>query len=387
MRFRRLTSVLASVVLGGVVGAPATALASHTGSGGPALVVDTATVEAAMTCPESFDATDDLEPVLLVHGTFTNSDENWGWNYIPALPALGYDVCWVDLPARSLEDIQIASEYVVHAIRVMHAASGERIDVLGHSQGGLEPRWAVKWWPDVRAAVDDLVTLASPHHGTVVADGACATGCNPAVHQMRTTSTFIAELNAEDETPGGISYTSLYSATDQLVQPVAPDPTSALDGASNILLQDLCPGRPVDHISIAADAVAHWAVIDAFTQAGPADVSRFDPATCAEGTFDGVSPDGLLTAENGERFLSDALAGPSSNFTTEEPAAAPYTSEAPAPDATPAPADSPAPAPTDEASAGAQSLPTTGGGAPAAGALLVVAAALLGLARGPRPQA
>ncbi|CAN5465043.1 hypothetical protein BH18ACT1_BH18ACT1_06010 [soil metagenome] len=105
--------------------------------GEPALSVPTATLDAALSCPASF--TSERQPVLLVHGTFVTPEENWSWNYGRALPARGYDVCTVRLPARATGDIQVASEYVVHAVRRIAAQSGGKVDVLGHSQGGLEP--------------------------------------------------------------------------------------------------------------------------------------------------------------------------------------------------------------------------------------------------------
>src|SRR3546814_4845798 len=74
-------------------------------------------------------------------------------------------------------------------------------------------------------------------------------------------SNFVAALNADDETPGDISYTSLYSGFyDELVKPAAPVPTAALDfqqdnpQVANLLLQDVCPGRFVDHVTIGLTA-------------------------------------------------------------------------------------------------------------------------------------
>ena len=137
------------------------ALSAPAQAAGPPLTTPPDRLAAALTCPSSFPATAH-EPVLLVHGTATNTEDSWAWNHARTLPALGFDVCAVDLPDRALGDIQVATEYVVHAVREIHARSGRRVDLIGHSQGTLEPRWAVKWWPDVRAAVDDLVLLAGP---------------------------------------------------------------------------------------------------------------------------------------------------------------------------------------------------------------------------------
>ena len=141
----------------------------------------------------------------------------------------------------------MASEYVVHAVRTINARSGRRVDIVGHSQGGLEPRWALRWWPRLLSKVDDLVTLATPNHGTVVADTPGPT-C-PACWQMRPRRTSSPRSNSRDETPGTIaaapSYTALYSLTDELVQPSAPTPTAALDGASNILVSGSTCARAV----------------------------------------------------------------------------------------------------------------------------------------------
>ena len=248
----------------------------------PPLSVPEAELDAALSCTPFTHP--DREPVLLVHGTGVTPEENWGWNYAPWLPEQGWDVCTVRLPERSGGDIQVSSEYVVHAVRRIAAESGRKVDVLGHSQGALQPRWAVRWWSSARDVVDDVVTLAGPHHGTVVADAACAApgGCPPAAWQMRQGSAFLQALNEGDETPGDVSYTSIATQTDELVQPVE---TTALEGGSNIVLQDLCPGRTVDHALIAADAPAYALVVDAFLSPGPADVSRFDPATCLQASF------------------------------------------------------------------------------------------------------
>ena len=254
---------------------------------GPPLAMSPAALEGSLACPGPFDDAAH-EPVLLVHGTFVNGRINWSWGYIPALESLGFDVCTVDLPNNGLDDVQVASEVVVHAVRRIAEMSGEKVDVLGVSQGGIEPRWAVKWWPDVQASVDDLVMLATPNHGSY-SKPRWPMQCFPSCWQMARGSNFLAALNRTDETPGAVSYTSIYTLFDELVSPI-PDTTSALAGASNILIQDVCPGRPVDHLFISGDAVAYALALDAFTHPGPADPARFDPTTCQQIGMPGNDP-------------------------------------------------------------------------------------------------
>jgi hypothetical protein len=269
----------------------------------PALETSVAALDKALHCPTAFDDTKN-EPVLLVHGTFTDDGYNWNWNYLPALTGLGFDVCTVTLPDHSLSDMQIQAEYVVHAVRRMHAASGDPVDIVGSSQGTLHPRWAVKWWPDVRAIVDDIVQLAAPNHGTIVtALGTSFGRCFASCWQMAQGSNYIAALNADDETPGDISYTSLYTLTDELVQPQLPTSTSHLDGASNIAIQDVCPTRPADHVSLSTgDAVGFALALDAFTHPGAANTSRFDIATCAQPFIPGTNPADLFTTQGSAAF-------------------------------------------------------------------------------------
>ena len=185
----------------------------------------------------------------------------------------------MDLPDNALGDIQVAAEYVVHAVRQMHAATGRKVDIIGHSQGPLEPRWAIKWWPDVRAAVDDLVGLSAPNHGTLLANAVCALPCDAAISQFRVGSAFLKALNAGDETPGAVDQTSVISRSDGLVVPTS---TSALDGAANVVVQSRCPLRPVIHVAMAFDAAVYAIVSDALTHAGPAQLSRISPGVCKQ---------------------------------------------------------------------------------------------------------
>ena len=261
---------------------------------GPALQTSAAERDAALNCT-AFEHPE-KPPVLLVHGTTVTGTEQYTTFYTPQLVERGFDVCIVTYPDRGLGDMQVSAEYVVHALREMHAETGRRVAMIGHSQGGLMPRWAIKFWPSARDALADFVMIAGPNHGTAVAlpsalpeglfdllqlDG-LPIGLLPEVlYQFELGSDFVTALNAGDETPGDIDYTNLYTFTDELVQPVIPTPTAALDfeqansRVSNILLQDVCPGHLSDHFLIGtADSLAFALALDAISNDGPADVER-----------------------------------------------------------------------------------------------------------------
>ncbi|MGH8453142.1 MAG: esterase/lipase family protein [Nevskiales bacterium] len=257
-------------------------------------MIDSAAAEAAIAMPPEPDG---RPPVLLVHGTDSATDESWSTTYVPALTAAGFAVFTINLPDRALADIQVSAEYVVYAVRRIAGMTGRKLAIIGHSQGGLEPRWALRWWPDLRDQVSDVISLGTPQHGTVSADLNCAVGCAAAVWQMTQGSQLLAALNRDVETPGTAGYTSIYSATDELVQPQIPQSTSALDGAANILVQDLCPGRPVNHVGLMRDAVVYALALDALTHDGPADASRIPITVCAQVIIPGVDPVAQFDAE------------------------------------------------------------------------------------------
>ncbi|MFE7242987.1 esterase/lipase family protein [Streptomyces sp. NPDC057580] len=109
--------------------------------------------------------------------TALNSAQSWDWNYTAALTDAGYDVCRDDLLGKSTVDIQDSTEGVVYAIDQIHAATGRKVDVIGHGQGNEQLRWAVKWWPSLQSKVDDMVNLAGPDHGGTGAAAQCNPDC------------------------------------------------------------------------------------------------------------------------------------------------------------------------------------------------------------------
>lgn len=325
---------MAAAALMGAWGSMGAARAQPLEAGDPPWSVDEAQLAAGLECPDAF-VHPEREPVLLVHGTFTSGSEEFGWNYGLLLPQRGFDVCVVTYPDRGLGDLQESAEHVAHAILAVHERTGRLVDVMGHSQGGLLPRWAVRFWPSARAAVDDVVLVAPPSHGTTLAAGAPASPLPmpAAFFQMGPSSDFITALNAGDETPGdAVSWSVLFTDFDELVQPASPVPTAALDwgreapNTRNVRLQDVCPGRVVDHLTIGTtDRLTQELVIDAFAQPGPVDPARLEPPPSAVCTLPDqyATPAQLGTLlEQMPRSFGDGF--PDVHATDAEPELRPY---------------------------------------------------------------
>jgi triacylglycerol lipase len=303
--------------------------------GDPPFSVDSGALKAALTCSSpDLRAHPEHEPVLLVHGTFTKGEEQYSWNWELMLEQEGFDYCTITYPYRGMGDQQIAAEYVAYAVMRMHQLSGRKVEMVGHSQGASMPRWAIKYWRSVRADLDDFVLIAGPNHGTTSAGSPnpftdALGGMPPAFYQFSPSSNFVRHVNLDDETPGAIDYTTLYSYTDELVQPATPVPTAALDfgrnnpHVTNVNVQDACPGRVVDHLSIGTTDTFSMAVaLDAFTHRGPANLARIGTAGCSV-------PNEYITAGT-LAAMQGACCGPTpSDFTdtprtTSEPPTAAY---------------------------------------------------------------
>lgn len=263
---------------------------------GPRLSVPERTLTKSLVCSEDVEQSR-RNVVLLVHGTTMTPGENFEWNWGRALTQLDRAYCMVTMPNRAMSDAQISAEYVVSAIRHIHQASGRKVDVLGHSQGGLVPRFALRFWPDIRAMVEDYVGFGATNHGSYMVNVLCppVVGCSPSLWQQTASSAFTRATNSRQETFAGISYTNVYTRTDEFVRPALDDTgTSSLhtgDGRiTNVAIQDVCPlDVASEHIAVGSyDPVAYALAMDALDHDGPADPDRIARSVCGELLMPGV---------------------------------------------------------------------------------------------------
>jgi triacylglycerol lipase len=219
-------------------------------------------------------------PVVLVHGTF--GDMTVSWNLIsPALVQQGYCVFALDYGNRATGRIEDSAVQLRDFVdKVLTATGAHKVSIVGHSQGGMMPRYYVKFLGGA-AKVDDLVGLAPSNHGTTnpLAPPAGHYASCPACTQQVAGSAFLRHLNAGDETPGLVSYTQVETSHDEVVTPYSSAFLKPGRRTTNVLLQDRCPLDLSEHLGIIYDPVALQWVENALGRPGPAD-PRFKP-TCA----------------------------------------------------------------------------------------------------------
>ncbi len=209
-------------------------------------------------------------PAVIVHGTFGDQKSLLD-NLSLALKRDGYCVYSLDYGNRATGPIQDSARELASFVDEVLASTGAaKVEMVGHSQGGMMPRYYIEnLGGDAR--VEDLVGLAPSNHGTTVNNGFASSPYCVACDQQRAGSDFLSALNHPDETPGPVDYTQVESTYDEVVVPytsafLTPGPRS-----TNITLQDRCPADTVDHLGIPMDPQAIAWVLDAFDRVGPAD--------------------------------------------------------------------------------------------------------------------
>lgn len=222
-------------------------------------------------------------PVVLVHGTIENMTYNW-YTLAPLLHNAGYCVfalnygqepgVHIGLPGAAEPGgvgpvADSAGQLGAFVDRVLAATSAAKVDIVGHSQGGMMPRYYLRFLGGA-AKVDALVGLAPSNHGTTV-DGLAAlpgvpqllaAGLGPSVTDQIAGSAFLTKLNAGGDTVPGVRYTVIESTYDEVVTPYTSAFLSGPD-VTNITLQQQCPLDTSDHLAISFDANALRDVLNA----------------------------------------------------------------------------------------------------------------------------
>jgi triacylglycerol esterase/lipase EstA (alpha/beta hydrolase family) len=209
-------------------------------------------------------------PAVIVHGTFGDSQsllDSLSW----ALKQDGYCVYSLDYGNRGTGPIEdSAAQLGAFVDQVLTSTGATKVEIVGHSQGGMMPRyWIKNLGGDGR--VEDVVGLVPSNHGTTSNSAFTASPWCVSCDQQRAGSDFLTALNNPDETPGDVDYTQVTTRNDEVVVPYTSAFLAADARTTNITLQDRCPADASDHLSIPADPQAIAWVLNAFDRVGPAD--------------------------------------------------------------------------------------------------------------------
>ncbi|MFJ5895149.1 esterase/lipase family protein [Streptomyces sp. NPDC093064] len=231
-------------------------------------------------------------PVVLVHGTFGNSIDNW-LSLAPYLKDRGYCVFSLDygqLPGvplfYGLGSIDKSAEQLSAFVdKVLAATGAAKADLVGHSQGGMMPRYYLKFLGGA-AKVNALVGIAPDNHGTTLSGltnllpyfpgaGDLLKTATPGLADQIAGSAFLAKLNEGGDTVPGVRYTVIATKYDEVVTPWRSQYLTGPD-VRNVLLQDLCAVDLSEHVTIGTiDRIAFHEVANAL------DPAHATATTCA----------------------------------------------------------------------------------------------------------
>jgi triacylglycerol lipase len=228
------------------------------------------TIVAGVPLAAPAEAAPSRDPVIIVAGTFAGQTVSSVF-YAPLaarLRAEGYQPYIFGLQTSGTQDIALtAAALNTFADQVRAQTGAARVDLIGHSQGGLVARHYVKYLGGA-GEVDSVISLGAPHYGTAVANVAKLFGLGNCIgivscQQMSIGSSYLANLNAGDDTIGNVRYTNIASANDEVVIPYSTA-WLANDGNNvNVRIQSPCFLRVVGHIGLATDGTVYSGISDA----------------------------------------------------------------------------------------------------------------------------
>ncbi|MET9417873.1 alpha/beta fold hydrolase [Streptomyces klenkii] len=231
-------------------------------------------------------------PVVLVHGTLGNSVDNW-LVLAPYLKNRGYCVFSLDygkLPGVPLfyglgPIAKSAEELSAYVDKVRDATGADKVDLVGHSQGGAMPRYYLNFLGG-KDKVNSLTGIAPNNHGTTLSGlvtlmdkvpGARSAlgGLTPGLTDQAIGSDYLKKMASVPDTVPGVRYTVIATKYDEVVTPYTSGYLTGPD-VRNVLLQNLCAVDFSEHIAIGTvDRVVAHEVTNAL------DPANATPTTCA----------------------------------------------------------------------------------------------------------
>jgi triacylglycerol lipase len=169
------------------------------------------------------------DPILFVHG-YLGSTSNFD-TMIDRFKADGwadYELYTYQLGALN-SNVKNAQELRDKVDEIIRLTGASKVDIIAHSMGSVSSRYYLKNLGGT-SNVDAWVSLGGPNHGTDDVDlqNCQTTPCR----EIAIGSSFLAALNAGDETPGLVRYGTWRSPCDTTIN---PDESVVLSGATNTL--------------------------------------------------------------------------------------------------------------------------------------------------------
>lgn len=222
------------------------------------------------------------DPVVLIPGTFSVMEDDFG-ALAPILANNGYCVFSLDYGGTRGALVQAigpaatsVQQVAAFVTRVRQATGAAKVDLVGHSQGGMLGEYYLKVLggaPDVATYVglsptthgttlDGLTRLAAVFPGADQVVGALCAACV----DQEAGSAFLRPLDSGPIAQAGVRYTVIETLNETVVTPVGSSFIHE-PGVTNTLVQSQCPNDTVDHVNLPYDRVTVRDVLNALDPA------------------------------------------------------------------------------------------------------------------------
>lgn len=153
----------------------------------------------------------DAFPIILIHGYLHNSSA-WRWLRYELEHKRFGPVYTINLGSihQSIEQYAAKVDSLIDEIR--EETGARKVQLVGHSMGGLVATWVASYRPHHVAKV---ITLGSPMEGTVLAK----IGTGPCAAEMQIGSPFLHQLKLHAETLTMVPFVHIASDADQITIP------------------------------------------------------------------------------------------------------------------------------------------------------------------------
>lgn len=203
-------------------------------------------------------------PVIIVAGFANTVNSTREWH--GALKRDGFSVFVFDDPVAGLGDITQAADGLSRFVRqVLLQTGAKQVDIIGYSAGGIVAR---SWMTLQGGAphVHRLVTVASPHNGTVGTTwfkmlskgfllGPLVLDTTPQSQRQLSSGSYLMQRLRAAELPENVDIISIYNPRGDGV--IWPPSSSRLDGATNIEVRGR--GRLLARLAGTSHfGLAHW---------------------------------------------------------------------------------------------------------------------------------
>ncbi|KAG0276079.1 hypothetical protein BGZ95_008030 [Linnemannia exigua] len=226
-------------------------------------------------------------PVILVHATLFTK-ESWGV-FGPKIAEQGYCVYSLTY-GRYWKTLLPMIGAIAPAVDNAKEVGASQADFIGHSQGGVLPRYWVQYQGG-KGKMHSMIGISAINHGTswqglapmleklkgmvqfLTFNNDLVTKAAPALQDIMSTSQFVKDLNAHGETLPDVFQANIVTKYDEIVSPYKSSFQSG-EGVVNVVLQDLCGSAYVEHaLMVTSKTTLRWVL-------NQLDPSTASPANC-----------------------------------------------------------------------------------------------------------